>query len=91
MDTVLIVFLACLLDPIRLIPSILAGAMVRSWKGVLIASAIIAAIMIGLAISLNANANLILGPLATFATVASIFAIKASFKSSKKPQADVAE
>ncbi|RZJ19624.1 MAG: hypothetical protein EON91_00875 [Brevundimonas sp.] len=91
MDTVLIVFLACLLDPIRLVPSILAGALVQSWKGVWIASTIIAAGMIGLAVSLGANANPILGPLATLAAVAGAFAIKAGFKKSKKPQLDVAE
>ncbi|HRO34222.1 MAG TPA: hypothetical protein PLQ03_12510 [Brevundimonas sp.] len=91
MDAILVVFLGCLLDPVRLIPSFFAGAMVQSWKGVWIATTIIAALMIGLAFGLGANPNLILGPLATLATIAGIFAVKTRVKRSKNPQRDVAQ
>jgi len=80
METLLIVLVASLVDPIRLIPSLIAGFAVRSWTQVWIAAAIISVIMIAIAAALQANVNPIIGTVATVVDVSVAYLAKFAFR-----------
>jgi len=80
METLLVVLVASLVDPIRLVPSLIAGFAVRSWAQVWIAAAIISVIMIAIAAALQANVNPIIGTVATVVDVSAAYLAKFAFR-----------
>ena len=90
MEVFFIVLVASIIDPVRLIPSIIAGAFARTWWHVAIATAIIGGLLLVIANRLGANLNPFMGVLATALTISATFAIK-SMGGRRKVKAQASE
>lgn len=85
MATFLILLLANLLDPIRVVPAVIAGLSVGKWWQVALATVLISIVMIIIAAGLGMNSNPAIGFIATAIAVSVPFAIKRGFRKPKSP------